>query len=60
MAAARDLSREYTDRLDIRELLDRYSHAVDFIDGPLLETVFAADATVDYSDLADTEQFADC
>ena len=59
MAAAGDLSREYMDRLDIRELLDRYSHAVDFIDGPLLETVFAADATVDYGDLADTEQFAD-
>lgn len=43
---------ELADRLDIRELLDRYSHAVDFMDWPLLETVFAADATVDYSDLA--------
>ena len=33
---------ELADRLDVRELLDRYSHAVDFMDWPLLETVFAA------------------
>jgi hypothetical protein len=40
--------------MDVRELLDRYSHAVDFMDWALLETVFAADATVDYSELSDT------
>ena len=50
---------EYADRLDIRELLDRYSHAVDFLDAELLASVFAPDATVDYSDLAGTPQFAD-
>jgi hypothetical protein len=41
------------DRSAVRELLDRYSHAVDFLDWTLLETVFAPDATVDYRDLAD-------
>ncbi len=45
---------EIVDRLELRELLDRYSHAVDFMDWPLLSTVFAADACVDYSELAET------
>ena len=30
------------DRLEIRELLDRYSHAIDFMDWDLLETVWEA------------------
>jgi len=42
------------DRLEVRELLDRYSHAVDFMNWELLETVFARDAVVDYSELSDT------
>jgi SnoaL-like domain len=42
------------DRLEVRELLDRYSHAVDFMNWELLETVFAIDAVVDYSELSDT------
>ena len=41
------------DRLEIRELLDRYSHAIDFMDWTLLETVFAPDAQVDFSDVGD-------
>lgn len=45
---------EMSDRLEVRELLDRYSHAVDFMDWALLETVFASDATVDYNELAET------
>ena len=44
---------ELSDRLEIRELLDRYSHSVDFMDWELLETVFTVDATVDYTALAD-------
>jgi hypothetical protein len=49
-----DRLQQLSDRLDVRELLDRYSHAVDFMDWGLLETVFAPDARVDYSELADT------
>lgn len=30
---------ELADRLDIRELLDRYSHAVDFMDWRIRDTV---------------------
>jgi hypothetical protein len=45
---------DIVDRLELRELLDRYSHAVDFMDWPLLATVFAEDARVDYSELVDT------
>ena len=45
--------KELSDRLEIRELLERYSHTVDFMDWKQLETVFTSDATVDYSALAD-------
>ena len=44
---------ETTDRFEIRELLERYSHTVDFMDWERLDTVFTADATVDYTALAD-------
>ena len=40
-------------RLEIRELLDRYSHAIDFMDWDLLATVFSANAEVDFSDVGD-------
>ncbi len=45
---------ELRDRFEIRELLERYSHTVDFMDWERLDTVFADDATVDYSALRDS------
>ena len=45
--------RVLADRLEIRELLDRYSHAIDFMDWELLATVFAPDAQVDFTDVGD-------
>ncbi len=45
---------ELRDRFEIRELLERYSHTVDFMDWERLDTVFTADATVDYSALKDS------
>jgi 3-phenylpropionate/cinnamic acid dioxygenase small subunit len=40
---------EISDRLEIQELLVRYSHAVDTRDWNLLEKVFTPDATIDYT-----------
>ena len=48
---------ELRDRFEIRELLERYSHTVDFMDWERLDTVFTDDATVDYSALE--ESFGD-
>ena len=45
---------ELRDRFEIRELLERYSHTVDFMDWERLDTVFTDDATVDYSALRDS------
>ncbi len=45
---------ELRDRFEIRELLERYSHTVDFMDWERLDTVFTDDATVDYSALQDS------
>jgi hypothetical protein len=45
---------ELRDRFEIRELLERYSHTVDFMDWEQLDTVFTQDATVDYSALKDS------
>ncbi len=39
---------EYLDREEIRELSRRYMRGLDRLDGELLGSVFAADATVDY------------
>ncbi len=39
-------SGELRDRFEIRELLERYSHTVDFMDWERLDTVFTDDATV--------------
>lgn len=39
---------EYLDREEIRELSRRYMRGLDRLDGDLLRSVFAADATVDY------------
>lgn len=37
------------DRIEIHELLNRYAHAIDFMDWELLEEVFTEDAVADYS-----------
>ena len=37
------------DRIEIHELLNRYAHAIDFMDWRLLEEVFTEDAIADYS-----------
>jgi hypothetical protein len=39
---------EYLDREEIRELSRRYMRGLDRLDGTLLNSVFASDATVDY------------
>ena len=47
-------SGELRDRFELRELLDRYTHTVDFLNWDGLDSVFTDDATVDYSALADS------
>jgi SnoaL-like domain len=42
---------EISDRLEIQELLIRYSHAVDTHDWDLFETVFTDDAVIDYTEM---------
>jgi len=41
--------RSGVDRIEIHELLNRYAHAIDFMDWKLLEEVFTEDAVADYS-----------
>ena len=41
--------REGVDRIEIHELLNRYAHAIDFMDWRLLADVFTEDAVADYS-----------
>lgn len=55
---------EISDRLEIQDLMVRYSHAVDTRQWDLLDEVFTADAYIDYSamggsagDLASTKKF---
>ncbi|MBB5918845.1 hypothetical protein BJY24_007757 [Nocardia transvalensis] len=55
---------EISDRLEIQDLMVRYSHAVDTRQWELLDEVFTADAVIDYSamggsqgGLAETKQF---
>jgi hypothetical protein len=55
---------EISDRLEIQDLMVRYSHAVDTRQWDLLDDVFTADAHIDYSamggskgDLAATKKF---
>ncbi|MCP2289456.1 nuclear transport factor 2 family protein [Nocardia amikacinitolerans] len=55
---------EISDRLEIQDLMVRYSHAVDTRQWDLLDEIFTADATIDYTamggpagDLASTKQF---
>jgi hypothetical protein len=55
---------EISDRLEIQDLMVRYSHAVDTKQWDLLDDVFTADALIDYSamggtngDLASTKAF---
>jgi 3-phenylpropionate/cinnamic acid dioxygenase small subunit len=43
---------EISDRLEIQDLLIRYSHAVDTWDWDLYRTVFTEDAYIDYSEFA--------
>ncbi|ALG85604.1 nuclear transport factor 2 family protein [Gordonia phthalatica] len=40
---------EMSDRLEIQDLLARYSHAIDSQDWDALDTVFTADAHIDYT-----------
>lgn len=42
---------EISDRLEIQELLVRYSHAVDTRDWDAFEAVFTADAVIDYTEM---------
>jgi 3-phenylpropionate/cinnamic acid dioxygenase small subunit len=42
---------EMSDRMEIQELMVRYSHAVDTRDWDAYETVFTADARIDYSEM---------
>ncbi len=53
---------EYLDREEIRELSRRYMRGLDRLDGEVLQSVFADDATVDYGffqgDAADFVDFA--
>jgi hypothetical protein len=55
---------EISDRLEIQDLMVRYSYALDFQDWDAMEALFTSDATVDYSemggsrgDLATTMEF---
>ncbi|MFC9894312.1 nuclear transport factor 2 family protein [Nocardia sp. NPDC127579] len=55
---------EISDRLEIEDLMVRYSHAVDTGQWDLLDDIFTADAYIDYSamggasgDLASTKEF---
>ncbi|MEV0295994.1 nuclear transport factor 2 family protein [Nocardia sp. NPDC050710] len=55
---------EISDRLEIQDLMVRYSHAVDTKQWDLLDDIFTADAHIDYSamggaagDLASTKKF---
>ncbi len=42
---------EISDRLEIQELLVRYSHAVDTRDWEAFEHVFTEDAVIDYTEM---------
>lgn len=42
---------EISDRLEIQDLLVRYSHALDSRDWDALETVFTDDAVIDYTEM---------
>jgi 3-phenylpropionate/cinnamic acid dioxygenase small subunit len=42
---------EISDRLEIQDLLVRYSHAVDSRDWDAFEEVFSADAVIDYTEM---------
>lgn len=41
---------EISDRMEISDLLSRYSHAIDFQDWDALDEVFTPDAIIDYSE----------
>ena len=45
---------EISDRLEINELLVRYSHAIDTRDWDALERVFTPDAVIDYTEMGGT------
>jgi hypothetical protein len=45
---------EISDRLEIQELLVRYSHAVDTRDWDLFRQVFTDDAVIDYTEMGGT------
>jgi len=49
MAYRRTTTEELIDRLEINDLLVRYTVAIDTQDWPLLDTVFTPDARVDYT-----------
>ena len=42
---------EISDRLEIQDLMVRYSYALDFQDWEAMEALFTPDATVDYSEM---------
>jgi hypothetical protein len=42
---------EISDRLEIQELLARYSHAIDTMDWDLLDELFTEDAEIDYTSM---------
>ena len=46
-----DRLRQGVDRIEIHELLNRYAHAIDFMDWPLLEQVFTEDDCAKLSNL---------
>ena len=45
---------EISDRLEIQDLMVRYSHAVDTMDWDLLDGVFTEDAVIDYTAMGGT------
>jgi hypothetical protein len=42
---------EISDRLEIQDVLARYSHAIDTMDWDLLDELFTADAEIDYTSM---------
>ena len=48
--------RQGIDRIEIHELVNRYAHAIDFMDWELLGRVFTEDAVADFSSVGDYQE----
>ncbi len=46
---------EISDRMEISDLLTRYSHAIDFREWDALDDIFTPDASIDYSETGGTK-----